>query len=329
MIFYVDSSGQVQCVSPKTVKQGSVGVSKIRLFGAFAPNNTVMLAFELPHGQWTTPQYMAKPFAGSCVEAKDGTKYYIWEYALGGTVTAISGVVKVQFFVYDGTDESTMLSSGIGSFMVEKGVPITIPKPSEEMNELLTQINNFLAASDPKALTMGAGRTSVEQQPFVYDGENVDFSDGTKGTQKGDTVPGAEAKGEQSVALGGLRWDYYTNAQTLADNKGVKATYEEHFGRTPTSAEGKQSFAAGGSVHAYGDWTVAMGKDTKAYHRGSFSAGGGTVAGRTKEEWDSLPNGLKYKPTYDQDYSFAVALGELTTAKGRSAMATSEITPVS
>lgn len=126
---------------------------------------------------------------------------------------------------------------------------------------------------------------------------------------------GAKANGKQSAAFGGLRYDKQT-------------------GQTPTSADGNQSFAAGGSVHAEGDFSAVFGKDTIARQRASFAAGSST-AGMTEEEfnafyWDSTNNtglhgGSKNSDgeicdftgaPYKKSFAFAMALGCDTQAKG-------------
>lgn len=126
---------------------------------------------------------------------------------------------------------------------------------------------------------------------------------------------GAKANGKQSAAFGGLRYDKQT-------------------GRTPTSADGNQSFAAGGSVHAEGDFSAVFGKDTIARQRASFAAGSST-AGMTEEEfnafyWDNVNNtglhgGSKNSDgeicdftgaPYAKSFAFAAALGCDTQAKG-------------
>lgn len=131
----------------------------------------------------------------------------------------------------------------------------------------------------------------------------------------GDKDLSAIATGINAVAFGGLRYDKSTN-------------------RTPTSASGNQSFAAGGSVHAEGDFSAAFGKDTVARQRASFATGSST-AGMTEEEfntfyWDSTSNtglhgGSKNSDgeicdftgaPYVKSFAFAAALGCDTQAKG-------------
>lgn len=68
----------------------------------------------------------------------------------------------------------------------------------------------------------------------------------------------------------------------------IQIINEPYVGRTPTSAEGAQSFAAGASTHAIGDYSVALNKDTKAYQNSSMAIGGGTQAGMTEEDFFEL-----------------------------------------
>ena len=190
-------------------------------------------------------------------------------------------------------------------------------------------------------LIPGDGVDSIQQKDFTYSGESIVFSDGTRGTQEGDVVPGAIASGIDALAVGGLRYDYYTSSETHEANLLIDSESTENWGRTPTSAEGNQSFAFGGSSHAYGDWSFAGGKDSEAYQKASVALGGGAQAGMTEEEFnayywdaenntalhgglgkDSDGNILDYQgDTYSKAYSFAFAAGEANVASGRGATA--------
>ena len=164
-------------------------------------------------------------------------------------------------------------------------------------------------------LNNGSGSGSIVQRSFEYDGDAMVFTDGTKGSQPGDIIPGAIASGMNSVALGGLKYDYYTSPETHEFNITQDPESEENFGRTPTSAEGNQSFAWGGSSHAYGDWSMAGGKDAKAYQNASFSLGGSCTSGMSKDEFDSYfydsENG---KPLHEGK---GIINNEITDATGR------------
>lgn len=173
----------------------------------------------------------------------------------------------------------------------------------QSLENYYTKTESDAKYSQATNLENGTGENSVRQK-YIVDG--VDYS--------------ANASGINSIALGGKRFDKLTDTT-----------------RTSTSAEGNQSFAAGGSVHAHGDFTIALGKDTDAYQRASLAAGGGTKAGFTESEfnayyWDSVNNKALHNgqgkdengnildwdgKTYTESYSFAVALGEINYVYGR------------
>lgn len=129
----------------------------------------------------------------------------------------------------------------------------------------------------------------------------------------------AVVQGYQSAAFGGKRYD------KLSDTS-----------RTPTSAEGNQSFAAGGSVHAMADFCTALGKDGFAYQKGSFTASMKGSSGMSETEfntyyWDSINNVAlhsgkgknsdgkildEFGKTYADSYSTAATFGDGNNCKG-------------
>lgn len=224
---------------------------------------------------------------------------------------------------------------------------IAVAEAIEQLNsEISTNLEDVVRKKELDAswsnfnITNGEGEGSVQQKGFTYNGKSVVFSDRTKGTQEGDVVPGAIASGYQSVAFGGLKYTHYTSPETYAFNLSIDSSAEENQGRTPTSAEGNQAFAAGGSVHAYGDWSIALGKDTIAYERGSIAMGGGSIAGKTEEEFNDFwydfttgtaKNGGKgliggkitdsQGDNYDQARAFSLSLGDTCKSIGRGSVA--------
>lgn len=141
MNFYVDSGGVVLHVEPERIFQGSANANTIRFIGAFAPNLPVLVAFKLPNGVWTTPQSMGFSAQLSGVETKDGVQFNTWEYQIPQVVTENYGTVNVQFYVYgDAGGTGGQIASAMSSFVVEKGVPITLPDPTDDYQTLLTQI---------------------------------------------------------------------------------------------------------------------------------------------------------------------------------------------
>lgn len=141
MNFYVDSGGVVLHVEPERIFQGSANANTIRFIGAFAPNLSVLVAFKLPNGVWTTPQSMGFSAQLSGVETKDGVQFNTWEYQIPQVVTENYGTVNVQFYVYgDAGGTGGQIASAMSSFVVEKGVPITLPDPTDAYETLLRQI---------------------------------------------------------------------------------------------------------------------------------------------------------------------------------------------
>lgn len=146
MNFYIDSGGVVLHVDPERIFQGSANANTIRFVGAFASNLSVTTAFKLPNGVWTVPQKMTLSAQLPGVQMPDGTQFNTWEYRIPATVTENYGAVNVQFFVYGDTGGTGgQIASAMSSFEVEKGVPITLPDPTDDYNTLLTQILSTLS----------------------------------------------------------------------------------------------------------------------------------------------------------------------------------------
>ena len=146
MNFYVDSGGVVLHVDPERIFQGSANANTIRFVGAFASNLSVTTAFKLPNGVWTVPQKMTLSAQLPGIQMPDGTQFNTWEYKIPATVTENYGTVNVQFFVYGDTGGTGgQIASAMSSFEVEKGVPITLPDPTDDYNTLLTQILSALS----------------------------------------------------------------------------------------------------------------------------------------------------------------------------------------
>lgn len=146
MNFYVDSGGVVLHVDPERIFQGSANANTIRFVGAFASNLSVTTAFKLPNGVWTVPQKMTLSAQLPGIQMPDGTQFNTWEYKIPATVTENYGAVNVQFFVYGDTGGTGgQIASAMSSFEVEKGVPITLPDPTDDYNTLLTQILSTLS----------------------------------------------------------------------------------------------------------------------------------------------------------------------------------------
>lgn len=183
----------------------------------------------------------------------------------------------------------------------------------------------MLNSSDVKGIASSDGTLlSLEELTKTVNQINIESGTGTASVQQKYGTYSANATGVNAAAFGGKRYDKLTDGN-----------------RTATSAEGNQSFAAGGCAHAYGDWAVSIGKDTKSYQKSSYSFGGGTQAGMTEDEfnayfWDSSTNTPLHNgqgkdssgnilsnegETYAKSYSFGVAFGNTCKAFGKNSFA--------
>ena len=147
MNFYVDSGGAILGVDPEKIYQGSANANTIRFVGAFASNVKVTVAFKLPTGVWTTPQLMTASTQLAGVVTSNGVQFNVWEYSIPAVVTETFGTVNMQFYVYGdaGGGNGGLIATASSSFQVERGVPITLPDPTDDYETLLTQILSALS----------------------------------------------------------------------------------------------------------------------------------------------------------------------------------------
>lgn len=147
MNFYVDSGGAILGVDPEKIYQGSANANTIRFVGAFASNVKVTVAFKLPTGVWTTPQLMTASTQLVGVVTSNGIQFNVWEYSIPALVTETFGTVNMQFYVYGdaGSGNGGLIATAASSFQVERGVPITLPDPTDDYETLLTQILSALS----------------------------------------------------------------------------------------------------------------------------------------------------------------------------------------
>lgn len=207
-----------------------------------------------------------------------------------------------------------------------KAIPIACRELKGYVTDLSDQINTVDDATEKWSIKYEQGKGIQFDNDVQYQGDDITLPDKSAGTKNGDVIPGAKTLGIQAAAFGGLKYTHVNES-------------EGNWERTPTSAEGDQSFAFGGSTHAYGDWSFAGGKDTKAYQRATVALGGGSKAGRSEEEFNDFfykdgaisnggeglsPDGSildsEGKP-YLESNSYAASFGELNDAYGRASFA--------
>ena len=171
MNFYVDSGGAILGVDPEKIYQGSANANTIRFVGAFASNVKVTVAFKLPTGVWTTPQLMTASTQLAGVVTSNGVQFNVWEYSIPAVVTETFGTVNMQFYVYGdaGSGNGGLIATASSSFQVERGVPITLPDPTDDYETLLRQILSALSQIEGK-LNFDDTPTIGSQNPVTSDG---------------------------------------------------------------------------------------------------------------------------------------------------------------
>lgn len=241
---------------------------------------------------------------------------------VGRATSAQHGIVKpaATDFEFDNQTNAMLIKLGVGLKRTDDGIAIAIYDGNVVTDVLAVEAGLEIKYADIDEETENSKVipwSEFTTAEIAYIKEHIgDWINIEPGTGEGAVQQiGAKANGKQSAAFGGLCYDKQT-------------------GRTPTSADGNQSFAAGGSVHAEGDFSAVFGKDTVARQRASFAAGSST-AGMTEEEfnafyWDSTNNtglhgGSKNSDgeicdftgaTYEKSFAFAIALGCDCEAKG-------------
>ncbi len=155
--------------------------------------------------------------------------------------------------------------------------------------------------TDKKTFVMNAESIWVEAEN-VQVGLNIENGTGDSSLQQRYGEYGAKAGGINAVAFGGKRYDKLDDAS-----------------RSPTSADGNQSFLAGGSNHTFGDWDIAMGADNTAYQRNAISLGKENQSGMTFEEYRALHPDTT-EDQWKKVYAWTTALGVTNKVFGQGAV---------
>lgn len=183
---------------------------------------------------------------------------------------------------------------------------------SDELNETLDTIKEIqdVILSDDRieGTNTGVIGTLIDHQNKIYGRLNLHDGVGAGSVQQLTykiSEKNPKATGLGAFALGGFRGDKPDGTPNTED--------------TTTTAEGIQAFAFGAGNHAYGNWSVAGGKDSSAYQQVSFAFGGKVQAGMTESEFNEMyPAGVDSSGRpYATSYSYAIALGDTAKALGR------------
>ena len=168
--------------------------------------------------------------------------------------------------------------------------------PQESSTCVITAPN-----TDKKTFVVDAKGVWIEVEN-VQIGLNIENGTGDSSLQQRYGEYGAKTSGINAVAFGGKRYDKLTDAK-----------------RTATSAEGNQSFSAGGSNHAYGDWDIAMGADNTTYQRNAISLGKENQSGMTFAEYQASHPGAT-EDEWKKVYAWATAIGVTNKVLGQGAV---------
>lgn len=204
----------------------------------------------------------------------------------------LGGGYILNFFA-DDTADLESISDG-KSFVTKNGTDYGVPQESSTC--VITAPN-----TDKKTFVMDAEGIWVEAEN-VQVGLNIENGTGDSSLQQRYGEYGAKANGVNAIALGGKRYD------KLDDTS-----------RTPTSADGNQSFSAGGSNHTYGDWDVAMGADNITYQRNAISLGKENQSGMTLAEYQALHPGVT-EDEWKKVYAWTTAIGVTNKVLGQGAV---------
>ena len=133
MIYFGNAQGDITKIISEPIYQGSNNASDIVFIAPFS-NVTVCVAFVLPNGFVSTLNIMNNEvdsnmseinLQGCDLKNNNGTSYNAWRYLVDRSLTEYAGVVKVQFYVFAGSN--TILSTYTATFNVLKGVRPVIP----------------------------------------------------------------------------------------------------------------------------------------------------------------------------------------------------------
>lgn len=167
MIFISDSAGSITCSLPENVYQGSNRANEIVLLAPFPKTAIVTVGFRLPNGALTTPdiadasdEYRAKVMNDlpTGIQDKDGNAYNVWAFTLNRPVTSLGGNLRVQFYIYTGTDgEGQAIATSPATLPVINGVPYINPSataPADIWNKVVALIAAAQSALDANFVSL-------------------------------------------------------------------------------------------------------------------------------------------------------------------------------
>ena len=151
MIVFFNSSGELIKNSPERVFQGSNKANTVYFCCPTASSNAVSVAFSLPTGN-TTKEHILYPLSNGVelpeVFDKNCEMFNVWTIDIPSIVTAESGKVSMQFYLYS---VEQIVSTEKITFVVERGVePTDYPSETEGFQELLEYFVLFRSEYEQK-----------------------------------------------------------------------------------------------------------------------------------------------------------------------------------
>lgn len=170
MVFYFNKSGESIGINAEKVFQGSVKSAGIRAILPVSDTATVSANFILAD-QRIFNLVMTRDLAFDTFNLyTEGDKYSAWQCDMPSEVTAVHGVVSVNFSVYSPVNE--VFTTATCSFKVERGTPSEEPEKLDSYASVLSAIANLTARVNE--LEDGTPSDALELYKYTLSGS---FSD--------------------------------------------------------------------------------------------------------------------------------------------------------
>lgn len=264
MNIFCNDNGKILYVDPQKIYQNSAGVNTIRFIGRFPSSAQVLMAYQLPQGDWTMPKMLAFVKEIEGVQAPNGGNFSVWEgiigaspkidtetgkimtdengqvlYDLDYTITENYGTANLQFYVY--ALGGGQLATASTSIVIEKGVPMVLPDfDTDEAQKLLTQILSVVANTQElygnvetelevlnTSVSANTANINALQTENATQGENI--------TQNSENIQELQEQVSENTAnINGLRADIQNEAhfrgyvQTNAEIQALKGAANDY-----------------------------------------------------------------------------------------------------